>query len=127
MRRSASNRATVTCCVWSRSDCRTRALQSAIAIALAIVCVSASGLSANEDDRHAVDARDFRDAVHDREEDPTDVEVRRERLRELEDDLGVLLLARELLHRGAEAELTAYARDELDGLERLLHEVVGAC
>ena len=40
--------------------------------------------------------------------------------------LRVLLLARERVHRGAEAELPADARDELDRLERLADEVVGA-
>ena len=47
---------------------------------------------AHEDDAHAVDPRDLGDALDDREEDAAEVEVRRERLRELEDDLRVLLL-----------------------------------
>ncbi len=81
-------------------------------------------LLADEDDRDTVDLRDLRDPLHDGEEDPAEVEVRRERLRQLEDDLRVLLLARERLHRLAEAELSPHAGDELDGLERLPDEVV---
>ena len=51
----------------------------------------------------------------DGEEDAAEIEVRREGLRELEDDLRVLLLLRELVHHAAEPELTADARDELHG------------
>ncbi len=81
---------------------------------------------AHEHDRDAVDARDLGDSLDDREENAAKIEVRRERLRHLEDDVGVALLALELLHRRAEAELPADARDELDRAERLAHEVVGA-
>ena len=49
---------------------------------------------AHEDDAHAVDARDLGDALHDGEEDAAEVEVRRERLGELEHDARVLLLLR---------------------------------
>ncbi len=41
---------------------------------------------AHEDDAHAVDPRDLGDALDDGEEDAAEVEVRRERLRELEDE-----------------------------------------
>ena len=81
---------------------------------------------AHEDDAHAVDLRDLGDALDDREEDAAEIEVRRQRLRELEDEPRVLLLLRERLDEAANAELPADARDELDGLERLAHEVVGA-
>ena len=70
--------------------------------------------------------RDLGDAPHDREEDVAEVEGRRERLRELEDDLRVVLLARERLDDAAHAELAADARDELDRPEGLADEVVGA-
>ena len=70
---------------------------------------------AHEDDRHAVDARHLGDALHDREEDAAEVEVRRESLRQLQNDLRVLFFTFELLHRAAQAKLAAEARDELDG------------
>ena len=47
---------------------------------------------AHEDDAHAIDLRHLGDALDDREEDAAEVEVRRERLGELEDEPGVLLL-----------------------------------
>ena len=70
--------------------------------------------------------RDLGDALDDREEDAAEVEVRRERLRELEHEARVLLLLRERVDDAAEAELAADARDELDRLEGLADEVVGA-
>ena len=83
-------------------------------------------LLAHEDDRDAIDLRDLGDALDDREEDAAKIEVRRERLRELEDDARVLLLAGERIHRGTQAELASHASDELDRLEGLSDEVVGA-
>ena len=82
------------------------------------------GVFAHEHDRHAVDTRDLGDSLHDREEDPAEVEVRRERLRHLEHDLGVTLLALELIHRRAQVKLPTDAGDELDRSKRLAHEVV---
>src|SRR5690348_5144968 len=69
-------------------------------------------LLANEDDGDAVDLRNLGETLNDREEDAAEVEVRREGLRQLEDDLRILLFLTELLHRRAEAELPADARHE---------------
>ena len=81
---------------------------------------------AHEDDAHAIDLGDLGDALHDGEEDAAEVEVRRQGLRELEHEPRVLLLLRQRLDEAAQAKLPAYARDELDGLEGLADEVVGA-
>ena len=79
---------------------------------------------AHEHDRHAVDLRDLRDALRHREENPSEIQVRRERLRQLEDNGRVLLLLRQLVHDAAQTKLATEARHELDGLEGLAHEVV---
>ena len=71
--------------------------------------------------------RHLGDALDDGEEDAAEVEVRRERLRELEDDLRVLLLlARARRSTPRRRSWPADARDELDRLEGLADEVVGA-
>ena len=72
-----------------------------------------------------LDLRHLGDAPDDGEEDVAKIEVRRERLGQLEDDLGVPLFARELLHVLADPQLAADARHELGRAERLAHEVVG--
>ncbi len=56
---------------------------------------------------------------------PAEVEVRRERLRQLEDEPSVLLLLREGFDEAADAQLPADARDELHRLEGLADEIVG--
>jgi hypothetical protein len=81
---------------------------------------------AHEHDGDAVDLGDLGDALHDREQDAAEVEVRGERLRELGHDEGVFFAARKLVLRGSEAHLPPNTRDELDGLEGLAQEVVGA-
>ena len=81
---------------------------------------------AHEDDAHAVDLRHLGDALHDREEDAAEVEVRGERLRELEDDCASCSFLASASTTPRSAELPADARHELDRLERLADEVVGA-
>ena len=83
-------------------------------------------LVAHEHDAAAIDARDLGDAAHDREEDVAEVERGGERLRELQHDLRVALLAAERVDVLAHAELPADARHELDRPEGLADEVVGA-
>ncbi len=81
---------------------------------------------AHEDDAHTVDLGYLGDALDDGEEDAAKIEVRRERLRELEDQPCVLFLLGERLDDAMETELAAHAGHQLDRLEGLAHEVVGA-
>jgi len=80
----------------------------------------------DEDDAAAIDARDLGDAADDGKEDVAKIERGGERLRQLEDDLGVALLAAEGLHVLAHPQLAADAGDELHRAEGLADEIVGA-
>ncbi len=80
----------------------------------------------HEDDAAAIDARDLGDATDDGVKDVAEVERRRERLRKLEDDFGVVFAPRKRVDVLAERDLAADARDELGRFERLSNEVVSA-
>jgi hypothetical protein len=83
-------------------------------------------LVAHEHDAAAFDLGHLGDAPDDGEEDVAEVEARRERLGELEDDLRVALAPLECVHVLAYAKLSADARDDLRGAHRLADEIVGA-
>ncbi len=81
----------------------------------------------NDDDAHAVDPSNLRDALNYGEKDPPKVEVARERSSQLENEASVVFFSRKRLDETVGSELPTHARDELDGLEGLAHEVVGSC